>query len=226
LANSADFTIEALEAPTITEYPKELQSGEILTIKGKTKYPDATVNLWLQHEKDDPKNYSVKSDGDGKFTFVANGGLSSGIYTAWVEVIDSRSAKSNPSEKVTISVGQPVFLRIGFWAVSFLAVVIPLVVLVFALLFIIWYGWYKFGAFRKKLGKIKKEVREAESALHKAFESLKDDIREQVRILEKTRTKRQLTEEEERVVKQLKKDLDDAEKFVRKEIEDIKKEAK
>jgi hypothetical protein len=83
-----------------------------------------------------------------------------------------------------------------------------------------------FGAFRKKLGKIKKEVREAESALHKAFESLKDDIREQVRILEKTRTKRQLTEEEERVVKQLKKDLDDAEKFVRKEIEDIKKEAK
>ncbi len=44
--------------------------------------------------------------------------------------------------------------------------------------------------------------------------------------IEKTRTKRQLTEEEEKIVKQLRKDLDDAEKFVRKEIEDIEKEVK
>ena len=77
--------------------------------------------------------------------------------------------------------------------------------------------------FRKKL---KKEVREAESALHKAFGLLKDNIREQVKMLEKTRAKRQLTEEEDKVVKQLKKDLDDAEKFVRKEIEDIEREMK
>ncbi len=226
LASSADFTIEALEAPTITEYPKELQSGDMLTIKGKTKYSDAQINFWLQHEKDDPKNYSVKSDQGGKFTFVADNRLSSGVYTAWAEVTDANGAKSNSSEKVTISVGQPAFLKIGSWAVGFLAVIIPLVVLIFALLFIIWYGWHKFGSFRKKLGKIKKEVREAESALHKTFDMLKEDIRDQVKLLEKTRTKRQLTEEEEKIIKQLRKDLDDAEKFVRKEIEDIEKEVK
>ena len=45
-------------------------------------------------------------------------------------------------------------------------------------------------------------------------------------MLEKTKTKRQLTEEEEKIINRLKKDLDDTEKFVRKEIEDIEKEVK
>ncbi len=55
---------------------------------------------------------------------------------------------------------------------------------------------------------------------------LKEAIREQIKMLEKTKTKRQLTEEEEKIINRLKKDLDDAEKFVRKEIEDIEKEVK
>ena len=74
------------------------------------------------------------------------------------------------------------------------------------------------------MGKIKKEVREAETVLHKAFDSLKEDVREHIKLLEKTKTKRQLTEEEEKIIKQLRKDLDNAEKFVSKEIKDIEKE--
>ena len=73
---------------------------------------------------------------------------------------------------------------------------------------------------------MKKEVREAEKVLHHAFDLLKEAIREQIKMLEKTKTKRQLTEEEERIIERLKKDLDDAEKSVRKEIEDIEKEVK
>ena len=74
--------------------------------------------------------------------------------------------------------------------------------------------------------RVRKEVREAETVLHKAFDLLKENIREQIKILEKARSKRQLTEEEEKIIKQLKKNLDDAEKVVRKEIEDIEKEIK
>ncbi|MCX6702947.1 MAG: hypothetical protein NTW60_03725, partial [Candidatus Wolfebacteria bacterium] len=210
LASSAEFTIEGLQPPEITEYPSILQSGELLIVKGKTAYPNSEVVAWLQREKDEPKSQSVKADQGGKFTFVADEKLSGGIYKLWTEVIDMRGAKSNLSESITIAVEQPAFLKVGSWAISLLAVVIPLVVLIFILLFIIWYGWHKFGSFRKKLGKIKKEVREAESALHKAFDLLKEDIREQIKMLEKTRTKRQLTEEEEKIIKQLKKDLDDA----------------
>ena len=223
LTNSAEFIIEALEPPTITDYPRELASGEILTIKGKTKYLGVQVNIFLQHEKDEAKRYSVKSDKDGRFVFVAEDRLSSGIYTAWAEVVDERGAASEPSEKVTIAVERPAFLRIGSWAVGFLSVVVPLITLVLLLVYLVWHWWHKFTTMRKR---VRKEIREAEHTLHKAFDLLKEAVREQIKMLEKTKTKRQLTEEEEKIIKQLKKDLNNAEKFVKKEIEDIEKEVK
>lgn len=226
LANSAEFIIEPLEAPTIIEWPRELQSGDQLIIKGASKYPNEQIVVWLQKEGKDAVSQSTKSDGKGNFVFVADEKLSDGAYKIWAKVVDERGAQSNSSDTVTIAVGRPAFLKLGSWAVSLLAVVIPLVALIFVLLFVIWYGWHKFASFRKKLKNLRKEVREAESALHKAFDILKEDIRDQVKLLEKTKTRRQLTEEEEKIIKQLRKDLDDAEKFVRKEIENIEKEVK
>jgi hypothetical protein len=221
-----EFTIKPLQAPVFIDYPSELASGEILKVSGESKYPNSQIVIWLQREKDEPKSFTVLSGRDGKFTFTADEKLEDGIYRLWAEVVDERGAKSLPSEKITIAIAKQAILQVGSWAVSLLAVVIPLVALVFALLFIIWYSWHKFASFRKKLKNLRKEVREAESALHKVFDMLKEDIREQVKLLEKTRTKRQLTEEEEEIIKQLRKDLDDAEKFVRKEIEDIEEEVK
>ncbi len=223
LANSAEFVIESLEPPTIIDYPKELASGEILTIKGKTKYPEAQIDIFLQQEKDEAKSYSAKSDKDGKFTFVAEDRLTSGIYTAWAEVINARGARSEPSEKVTIAVEQPALLRVGSWAVGFLAVIVPLIALILLLAYFLYHWWHKFATLRKR---VRKEIHEAEHALHKAFDLLKEDIHEQIKMLEKTKTKRELTEEEEKIIKQLKEDLDDAERFVRKEIKDVVKEVK
>ncbi len=36
MTDAQDFTIKALASPEITEYPHTLQSGEVLTIKGKS----------------------------------------------------------------------------------------------------------------------------------------------------------------------------------------------
>ena len=222
LANSVEFVIEALDAPVITDYPSELASGEMLIVKGTT-YPNAQVVLWLQGENDKPESHAIKSDDSGGFTFVAEEKLKDGIYRMWAEVVDERGARSEPTEKVTIAVERPAILKIGSWAVSLLAVVIPLAALIFVLFGVIYYGWHKLVTLRKR---VKKEIREAEHALHKAFDLLKEAIREQIKMLEKTKSRRELTEEEEKIIKQLKKDLDDAEKFVRKEIEDIEKEVK
>jgi hypothetical protein len=222
LANSEEFIVEALNSPTIIDYTKELQSGEPLIVHGST-YPNNKVIIGLQRENDDSKSFTTQSDLDGKFTFITDGRLTNGIYSLWAEVVDSRGAKSLPSEKITIAVAKSVIFRVGSWAVSFLAILVPLVALIVLLLFIVWYGWHKFSMFRKRL---KKEVREAESTIHNTFDLLKDGIREQVKMLEKTKTKRELTEEEEKIIKQLKGHLDDAEKFVRKEIENIEKEIK
>ncbi|MEK7176445.1 MAG: hypothetical protein AAB704_01310, partial [Patescibacteria group bacterium] len=199
LANSVEFVIEALDAPVITDYPSELASGEILIVKGTT-YPNAQVVLWLQREKDEPQSQIVKSDDSGSFTFVAEEKLKDGIYKMWAEVVDERGARSEPTEKVTIAVERPAILKIGSWAVSLLAVAIPLIALIIVLLGVIYYGWHKFATLRKR---VKKEIREAEHALHKAFDLLKEAIREQIKMLEKTKSRRELTEEEEKIIKQL-----------------------
>lgn len=220
LMNSAEFIIEALEPPIITEYPRELQSGEVLIIKG-TAYPNAQVVIWLQKEKEEAKSSIIKSDREGKFIFVADEKPKDGIYKLWAEAIDERGARSKPTEKLTIVIKQPEILKTCSLAVNFLAVIIPLIALILLLIFLLWFGWHKFSLMRRK---VKKEVQEAEQALHKAFDLLKEDIQEQIELLEKVKSKRELTEEEIKIIKQLKKDLDDAEKFVRKEIEDIEEE--
>lgn len=223
LANSAEFIIEALESPVITEYPKQLPSGESLVVKGTTKYANAQTMVWFEQKGEEAKSQIVRNDANGNFTLIADIKLKDGIYKVWAEVIDERGARSNPSEKVAISVERPAFLKLGSWAISLLAVVVPLVALILLLVYLLWHWWHKFATLRKR---VKKEIREAESALHKAFDLLKEAIYEQIKLLEKTKTKRELTEEEEKIIKQLRNDLDDAEKFVKKEIEDIEKAVK
>lgn len=222
LMSAAEFAVEALEPPKITEYPKELPSGGILVAKGAT-YPDSQVKIWLQKEKDDAKSFTVKSGQDGKFIFISDEKLKDGVYKLWAEVVNDKGAKSQPSDKLAIRVTPSAFLRIGSWAVNFFAVLIPLLALLIVTIMLIWYGWHKFLILK---GQVRKEVGEAESELHRSFDFLREDLQKQIKSFEKIRSERYLTEEEENTLKQLKKDLDDSEKSVGKEIEDIEKMVK
>lgn len=218
--NSAEFIIEALKTPVITEYPKELGSGEILVLKGEA-YPATQVTIWLQKEKEEAISQTVESNQEGRFIFVSSKRLEDGIYNTWVKVMDNRGAQSEATEKLTFLVQKPLILKVGSWTISFLAVVIPLGAVLVILIFLVWYGWHKFSFLKKK---VKKEVRESEEVLHKAFDLLREDLWEQIILLEKTKSERKLTEEEEKIFKQLKKDLNDTENLIRKEIKDIERD--
>ena len=225
LASSIEFKIEPLLSPEIVEYPRELIVGEMLIVRGET-YLNAEVTVWLQREDRTPAKHTVRSDGAGSFTLVIEKGLETGDYKAWAEVTDNRGARSAESEKVIIIVKQPkqpAFIQIGNFALGVLSIFIPLIALILLLVYLAWHWWHKFTTMRNR---VRKEIREAELALHGAFDLLKEAIRKQIKMLEKTRTKRELTKEEEKIIKRLKKDLDDAEKFVKKEIEDIERTIK
>ncbi len=102
-------------------------------------------------------------------------------------------------------------------------IIIILILVILVLSFLIW----RIRDTKKILEvRVHKEAHEADLILREAFNSLRASVKTQIKILEKVRTKRQFTEEEDKIIKQLRKDLDDAEKFVRKEIEDIEKEIK
>ena len=222
-AATEEFTIKALKEPVFTEYPRELQSGQILIIKGQTDYPESEITLWLQREYDKPQSQITKANKDGQFSVVIEEKLRDGIYKIWAEVTDQRGAKSSPSEQITIAVAPPALLKIGNYAIGVLSVIIPLISLIAFLTLILWYNWYRFARLRKKL---KKEVYEAQRALQNAFKLLKGDITEQIKILEKVKKKQPLTAEEEETTKQFKEDLDEAEKYIKKEIGDIEKRLK
>ena len=217
-----EFIIKPINPPIITDYPQKLQSGGILTVKGKS-YPDSQVIIWLQKDKEETKGQSVKAAKDGNFVFISDEKMEDGVYKLWAEAIDKRGARSVPTEKFTITVEPAKLFQIGNWTVNLLAILVPIISLIIVLLLIILYGWYKSSLFKRRA---RKEIHEAESILHKAFDLLKEDIQDQIKLLEKTKTKRQLTEEEEKIMNQLKKDLEKAEKTIRKEIEDIEKEIK
>lgn len=223
IVSSVEFNIDPISAPVITEYSKEVESGENISIKGSTIYPKSEVVIWIEKDKEDAKSYAVKTDKDGVFEFTISDKVENGVYMLWAEVTDPRGARSGASDKVIIKVKTPAIFKFGATAISLLAVVIPLVALIIVLIFIVAYGLHKFAMFRKKL---RKEVNEAEFALRKAFGLLKENVKEQIKFLEKVKTKRGLTAEEDKIIAELKTNLDNAEKFVRKEIKDIEREIK
>jgi len=220
LMRSAEFFISPLSAPKITEYTEKLRVGEALRVRGTTLYPNAEVVLWLERENEKAQSHTVTSDGKGNFTFVISEGIREGIYALWAEVVDGRGARSSPTEKFVITVRGPMIVEMGALAIIALSLAVTLVALIVLLVLIVLYGWRRFSQFKKGL---RKEVGEAEEALHKAFVLLKEETLKQIRMLERTRNRRKLTEEEEEIVAQFKKNLSDAEAFVRKEIEDIRK---
>lgn len=218
-SSTADFFIKGLDIPIITTYSKNLQSGEILSIQGTT-YIQGEVKIWLEKRKGELSNFTVQADKDGQFIWVSEDGLADGVYNLWAEAVDKRGAKSLPTEKITIVVSKSAVFRIGNIAFNFLSLLIPLLSMLFVLIVALLYGWHKLSIIRKRL---RKEVQEAESALHKSFNLMKEDIREHVEMLEKTNNKRELTKEEEKILKQLRRNLSDAEKFISKEMRDIEK---
>ncbi len=211
------FSIKALDAPVFTDYPQELVADEVLKLKGRS-YPNSTVVVFLKTEDENIIEERITTDDTGAFSLIWPSRMKRGLYEFWGQTIDGRGARSFDSEHFNITVGTKVFLQIGSLVISYLTTIITLLILIFALLLMVWYGWQRFRAFRFN---IKKDVNHAEKVLHKTFDLLKEDIREQLKLLERAKTRRRLTQEEELILKRLKQHLDEAEQYVNKEIHDI-----
>lgn len=220
LSSSADFIVEGLASPKILEYPKELHADESFAMSGVT-LPHVQVTVWIGQNENDQTSQSVESDSDGKFALHSEKKLSVGTYKFWAQISDPRGARSPLTDKLIFAVTPPPLAEVTASAMNYLTVLIPFAALLLLLIGLLFYGWHKLMLLKKHL---RKEVDEAESALHRAYNFLKDDVEEQIKMLKRASLSRKLTAEESKVVKQLKKDLDDAEKFVLKEIKDIKKE--
>jgi len=66
-----------------------------------------------------------------------------------------------------------------------------------------------------------KKIKETELKLHRVFRVLKEDVEREIAMYEKTKKKRRLKPEEEKIVRRLRKDLGLAESYLDKEISKI-----
>ncbi len=217
-----DFKVIPIPPPVIKEYPKQVETGENFFVLGVSN-TYKKVSVWLQKEKNDAKRFIVEANQNGEFTFTPDETLTDGVYKLWAASVNDQGVEGLPTEKINIVVEKSAIFRIGSYAVNVLAVIVPLISIVFILFLTVLYGLKKFSSLKRNL---RKEIHEVESTLSKAFYLLKKTIEDQVTTLEKAGSKRDLTDEEEKIIKQLKKDLGTAERLIKKEINSIEEEIK
>ena len=214
-----EINILPIETPTITDYPNTLLPESLLSIKGKA-VPEAQIKIYYQIDEREIEMGETRSDKDGNWNFSATKPLEKGIYKILAVAIDSSGAKSGPSEKITVQVTPPVFIRIGKLAIDYLTTIVTLFVLIFLIIFGMIWSWQKIKQ-RKKI--LKKETTEAEMVLYQAFGTLKEKVEEEIKRLDGDPD---LNEREKRISEKLKEALKSSEKLIEKEIKDIEKELK
>lgn len=217
--SSEEFVIVPIDTPLITDYPSELDAGEILIIKGET-YSNSVITMSLEDDKGEIFSQEMKSSQDGSFSLVWEEKLRGGIYKFSIIVTDDRGAKSEPTDTFVISVKQLPFFGISLTTTSYLMILMILIGLILLIIIMIWYTRYRVNLLKREL---MKETKDVDRGIDKVFNLLRDDMLSHIRTLKKAKTKRELTKEEKKILEGLIKNFDDAEKFLKKEMSDVKR---
>ncbi len=215
---SAQLEIKPLATPEILELPKSLNNEEVLTIKGTSQYPGATITVFVKKDGQETQKFETKADTNGDWVFTASQKLEKGNYEVWVQLTDNRGAKSNLSEKKNLEVSVPAFFKISSLAIGYATLLIILAILIAGALFIILYIKYKITMLRRK---VKKETVEVQQTVVRAFKALREEVQEQVEMFDE---KPKLTKKEKEIRDKLKDALNISEDYITKEIKDIFKE--
>ena len=208
---------QPITAPIITDWPKELEEGLVLSIKG-LGYPNGKILLFTQKGSADPAIEDRFAGTDGRFSYSFSKTVTAGLYRVWAKNVTNEGLVSAASEIVTIEVTQPLFFRIGSIAVNYASIILTLLALILLLLLIIFWIWQQIRKWQERQGL---EIHEAEQSLHEGFEKLQTGLRKYLRYLTSTKSVEGIRRKEEETEEDLEEELKDIEKSIAKEITDI-----
>lgn len=218
---SINFSIQGITPPNIISFTEQVTATNPLIVRGTGPKGDS-VRIILTRNDGDPVTMTVVVGEDGLFVgAIESSKLKSGVYRLSAVSVDSRGAESVPTQEKTVLVNASWFRALGASLTNILSVLVPILSLLFLLIFVVLYGLNKIRLFKKKVGR---ELHDVEHMVDKAFALLKEDIEDSIHMLEHTRTKRKLTEEESKIIERLRSNLNDAEKVIHKQVRDIEKE--
>lgn len=212
---SADFTIEAIDTPTITYYSETLEEGDILKVRGTT-YPNSDITVFIREGDTLISEESARSNSIGDFTVVVTKRLDSGMYAVTARVKDARGAQSAETSPLSITVKSALVEGVIGFVLKYLSVAI----LVFlALGGIAWVGLRLWVKVPRTIARMRREAREAEKVSERTFKILRDGVEHHVAQLKKAR--RKLTAEEAEFLEQFDQKLEEAGEAIAKEIQDV-----
>lgn len=230
---SINVDIEGIAMPRITSYTDKVSSNSPVVVRG-TALPNVTVRITLSKTSslgsffggDDkevpPRSKDTRSDDNGDFSMAMDtAGYESGAYDLTAIAVDRRGAQSEPTAPKTVLINASWLRSIGGTIISFLAIAIPVLGLLFLLLVVFLRGFHHV---RTSNSKFKNDLHHVERLVDQSFVLLKEDVEDSIRLLERTKSRRRLTEEEEAIINRLRQNLRDAEKVIHGEVKKIERQ--
>jgi len=199
-------TTEAPVAATLTAPVISLEKeNDVPAIVGTSAYPKANVSPYVRTSIRIKTFHHGTCDGDGNFTLDVPQALRNGPYAvSAVMVLDDRT-KSDTSNVLTVEVGGVFVADVSWENATYISIAL-IIALGGLVAYFLWRRY--FGPKRKLRVALKKEVKEAEDALHQSFAVLGQDVADHLK-----------GKREDAAL--LKKDLKEAESYIGKEIKDI-----
>ena len=206
-----------VEAPRITDWPRELEAGQTLIIRG-LGLPLTKVLVTIQKGSDDSIRGETFSGTDGRFSFTYAKAVSAGFYRIWARNVTNDGLISATSETVSVEVVAPLFFRIGTVALNYASIIVTLLALLFLAGFLLIFSWIRFRQWRQLQGL---ELTEAEEALHHGFDRLKTGLTRYLAYLTEAGSASGAKRREAKTRKDLQEELENIERKIEKEIGDI-----
>jgi hypothetical protein len=213
------FMSPQIVAPKLSVYPDQIRSGGTFTIRGQTRYPQATIQIFVQNEKNGLKTYTTKTAENGSYSIVSERTLAAGLVNIWSRLVFSDSIKSAPSDTATLRVNDGAIVQASKSFTYTLTFVIPALISLISLLLVLYITWHSFFGIKRR---IHKETQAAMHSVHRTLHEFKAELHRQLLHLESMKKGRVLNEKEEKIFKDLQDNIDHIDKLIEKRIGKIK----
>jgi hypothetical protein len=219
--NPITLSYEASEIPIpiLSVEPDEIFKGERVVVSGVTAYPNADVVVYVSDGKNVVNQYPLTTLPDGSFSFKSDELSTVGRYSVWTELVFSNGVKSDISEKKTVLVNETDLVRFSRAVIYRLILIMVIIILLLIILFISYLGWHKYFGLKKKFND---EIEEVATSIHGSLTIFKEELSNQLDILEKTKIDRNLNRKEQKIFKQLESNIDTIDKFIEGKLKKIK----
>lgn len=220
------INIEAIDMPEIESYPKQLNKGDLLKIRGNS-YPNSTVFIELKDEDALVASDFARTNYLGNFSIIWNKQLNKGLYSFTAYVIDDKGAKSYRTEPYVFDVKDDIDGHYGGLVTSIFSVALLSIIFLAILCAVGLYIYHHLRYFHRHIeSKLNTKLHKAERQIEHDFDVLREELDAYITKLQKAEKNRKLSKEEKEFINNFKKYITAVEKDVISKLDSLEEEGK